>query len=207
MANSNCSRQQKATDADGVRTFHLVDADNLLGDPTTTDRAFIEATFAAYRLAAGYRSGDLVVVATGCNGLHVFEVEAAWPGALHRRRSGSDGADLELLEEAKWAAESGRFGRVVIGSGDRIFIVAFDALRASDLTVDVVARPRSLARCLAIRARNHVTPLAAIDPPQIVEQVPLVRLADYVPSRGGKRQPMRRMMGSDDRSMELMASA
>ena len=111
------------------RTLHLVDADNLLGDPNTCDEEFIAATFDAYRKAAGHRPGDHIVVATGTNSRHVYAVENAWPNASHRRRSGTDGADLELLDAAEWAARSGRFDRAVIGSGDRIFMVAFDLLR------------------------------------------------------------------------------
>ena len=159
MANDICSEWGNATGAPGGRTLHLVDADNLLGDPTTVDRELIESVFLQYRNASGFRDGDQVVVATGRNGLHVFEVEAAWPGVSHRRRSGADGADLELLEEADWAARSGRFGRVVIGSGDRIFMSAVDVLRSADVVVDVVARPESLATCLALQTRGHVVAL------------------------------------------------
>ena len=156
MANHICSVPGNATVAPCERTLHLVDADNLLGDPNTVDRMLIRSVFAQYRRAAGFRAGDQVVVATGRNGLHVFEVEAAWPGVLHRRRSGEDGADLELLDEADSASRSGRFGRVVIGSGDRIFIVAFDALRRSDIDVEVVSRTEALASPLAVRATGYV---------------------------------------------------
>jgi len=156
MANHICSLRGNATVASCERTLHLVDADNLLGDPNTVDRELIESVFVQYRRASGHCVGDQVVVATGRNGLHVFEVEAAWPGVSHRRRSGADGADLELLDEADWAARSGRFGRVVIGSGDRIFMTAVDVLRSADVPVEVVARPESLATCLALQTRGHV---------------------------------------------------
>jgi NYN domain len=138
------------------RTLHLIDADNLLGDPKIVDAAAISLTFAAYRAAAGFTPGDHAVIATGCNGWHVIEVELAWPGACHRRQRGTDGADLALLAEATWAATCDRYDRVVIGSGDRIFIVAFDELRAADIDVDVVARRRSVAASLATRARGHL---------------------------------------------------
>jgi hypothetical protein len=159
MANGICSEWGNATGAPCERTLHLVDADNLLGDPNTVDRERIQSVFVKYRHASGFRVGDQVVVATGCNGRHVFEVEAAWPGVTHRRRSGADGADLELLDAADWAARSGRFGRVVIGSGDRIFMTAVDVLRSADVVVDVVARAESLASCLALQARGHVVAL------------------------------------------------
>ena len=138
------------------RSLHLVDADNLIGDPRTTDRQKIEAAFEAYRDAADYRVGDHVVIATGCNGLHVLEVERSWPGAQHRRRRGTDGADLELLEAADFAAASGRYDRVVIGSGDRIFMAALENLRANSIDVDVVARDGHLARALKLQAGGRV---------------------------------------------------
>jgi hypothetical protein len=68
------------------RTLHLIDADNLLGDPRTCDSELIAAMFAEYRRVAGYSDGDLVVVGTGTNGRRMFEVEHAWRGALHKRR-------------------------------------------------------------------------------------------------------------------------
>jgi hypothetical protein len=165
------------------RTLHLVDADNLLGDPTTVDRPFIIATFDEYRRVAGYTDGDHVVVATGVNGWHVLEVEAAWPSACHRRRSGRDGADLALLDDADWAASCGRFDRVVIGSGDRIFIVAFEQLVAAGVGVEVVACPRALSLALAVQANGLVRYLHAAASPR-----PAGRRAS---SRGRRRRACR----------------
>ena len=148
--------QQAGLAAAGWRTLHLVDADNLLGDPQCTDAAHISSVFAAYRQASAFAPGDHVVVATGCNSQHVLSVELAWPAVCHRRRSGPDGADMALLEESDWAARVGRFRRVVIGSGDRIFLAALDRLRSADITVDVVSRRRSLSSALAVRARGSL---------------------------------------------------
>ena len=116
--------------------------------------------FDAYRQASAYTHGDHVVVATGCNSQHALTVELAWPSVCHRRRSGPDGADMALLEESDWAASVGRFRRVVIGSGDRIFLAALDRLRSADITVQVVSRRRSLSSALALRARGSVQFLA-----------------------------------------------
>jgi hypothetical protein len=138
------------------RTLHLVDVDNLLGDPTTTDPASIDLVFRDFREVAGFVDGDHVVVATGRNAEHVLAVELAWPTARHCRQGGPDGADLALLDEAEWAARSLRYGRVVLGSGDRIFLAALDRLRAVDVHVDVVSRARGLARALSVRAAGHV---------------------------------------------------
>lgn len=134
------------------RTLHLVDVDNLLGDPSTTDRAWIRSRLAEYQRRSQYRTGDHVVIATGRNGLHVLECELAWPGALYRRRAGVDGADLELVEQARWAATSGRYARVVIGSGDGHFAVVVDELAAARVHVEVIARSTSVARSLSSSA-------------------------------------------------------
>lgn len=138
------------------RALHLVYVDNLLGDPATTDPARVHLLFDNYRRVGQFTVGDHVVVATGCNPQHVFAIEAAWPTACHRRRAGADGADMALLEEADWAVASLRYDRVVIGSGDRIFLEALDRLRAVDLILDVFARSHSLARAFAIRALGHI---------------------------------------------------
>ena len=69
---------------------------------------------------------------------------------------------MELLDEARWAASSRRFRRVVIGSGDRIFMVAVDVLRSADVVVDVVSRQESLAACLALQTRGHVVALDSV---------------------------------------------
>jgi len=135
-----------------TRALHLVDADNLLGDPLAISPSAIRGTFASYRRAARFAPGDHAVVASCAHPNHAFEVSAAWPGVLHRWRSRPDGADLALLEEAEAAARSGRYGRVVLGSGDRIFLVALDVLRSADVEVQVVSRRDALARALRVRA-------------------------------------------------------
>lgn len=138
------------------RTLHLIDVDNLLGDQSCTEDHRIRTMFETYRQVSSFTEGDQVVVATGCNARHVLAVEAAWPSVCHRWRAGQDGADMALLEESDWAASTGRFARVVIGSGDRIFLAAMDRLRAADITVDFVSLRRTLARAIATRAHGNV---------------------------------------------------
>src|SRR5262245_11167057 len=79
------------------RTLHLIDVDNLLGDPLTTDRQRIDLVLGEYRHAAEYAAGDQAVLATCCNPEHALAIELSWPNACHRRRSGADGADLALI--------------------------------------------------------------------------------------------------------------
>jgi hypothetical protein len=127
------------------RTLHLVDIDNLTGDPTCTDPRLLRRIVDTYRVLAGYTPGDHVVMATGCNGRHVLEAELAWPGVLHRRRKGPDGADLELIDSFDTAIATSRYTRVVIGSGDQTFTrIASDTIRAG-LHLTVVSRRNSLA--------------------------------------------------------------
>jgi hypothetical protein len=151
-----------AADRPAPRSIHLIDADNLLGDPATTDRTLISRTFEAYRAAARVTGGDHVVVATGRNGLHVLEVELAWPGVRHRRRSGPDGADLELLDEVDWLLVARRFDRVVIGSGDGVFASAVQRCVAAGIAVEVLSRPEALSQHLARAAGGHIVLLTAV---------------------------------------------
>jgi hypothetical protein len=137
-----------------TRALHLIDIDNLLGDPVTTDADHIARTLAAYRVLAGAAPGDHVAVATAPNPGHALAIGTAWPGVTHLWRGGRDGADLALLEVASWAVELDGFDRVVIGSGDRIFLTALEWFEARGIPVEVVARRRSLARALRARART-----------------------------------------------------
>ena len=134
--------------------MHLVDIDNLLGDPATDDEDEIGWTIHAYRDVASVVAGDHVVVATSPFGRHAYAIGTAWPGARHIWRKGQDGADLALLESAAWALDSGEFTRVVIGSGDRIFLVALEWFEGIGVPVEVVSRRRSAARALCTRARS-----------------------------------------------------
>ena len=137
-----------------ARALHLVDIDNLLGDPATHDENEIGWTIHAYRDVASVVAGDHVVVATSPFGRHALAIGTAWPGVGHVWRKGADGADMALLEEAEWAVATGAFTRVVIGSGDRIFLVALELFEGIGVPVEVVTRRRSAARALCTRARS-----------------------------------------------------
>ena len=62
------SNYRSATDTPdtsiGRRTRHLIDVDNLLGDPGCAEGAPIRGLFDAYRQASSFNHGDQVVVAT-----------------------------------------------------------------------------------------------------------------------------------------------
>jgi hypothetical protein len=89
------------------RALHLVDVDNLLGDPRQATPASVAATLAAYRQAVRVAPADLVVVATN-PGLALV-VGLAWPGPLLRTARGPDGADLALLADLGDLMAAGAF--------------------------------------------------------------------------------------------------
>jgi len=141
-------------EGDMARALHLVDIDNLLGNPATDDEDEIGWTIRTYKSVAAVRPGDHVVVATSPFGRHALAIGTAWPGVGHVWRKGADGTDMALLEEAEWAVETRAFNRVVIGSGDRIFLVALELFEGAGVPVEVVTRRRSAARALCTRARS-----------------------------------------------------
>ena len=78
-------------------------------------------------------------------------IGTAWPGVGHVWRKGTDGADTPHVNRL---VLRGAFTRVVIGSGDRIFLVALELFEGIGVPVEVVSRRRSAARALCTRARS-----------------------------------------------------
>jgi uncharacterized LabA/DUF88 family protein len=139
------------------RHFHLVDIDNLLGDPRSTDNDQIRNCFEEYRKITRYRAGShLAVVGTGCNGCHVVSVQSQWPGVRYVRRPGRDGADIALHEVALDEAASGRYTHFVIASGDGRFAQTYREITRLGFPVTVVSRPESLAVELRLLAGKDV---------------------------------------------------
>jgi hypothetical protein len=126
------------------RTLHLVDVENLLGDPCSSAAAVGEV-LARYR-RRHLRSGDQVVIAA--NPHLGVKAKLAWPEALVRWRRGPDGADKALLAEAEPADIARRFDRLVVASGDHIFEPLLKEVRALGVAVLVVHRPGSLSKHL-----------------------------------------------------------
>jgi len=132
------------------RTMHLVDIENLVGSPNPS-RAQVELWNRWYSDHIT-ESGDQVVVASSH---HAFAtVGFAWPKARHLVRSGRDGADLALLQVLHCEHVADRFDRVVIASGDGIFVDAVAELGSVGIEVVVVARAESLAKRLRLAARH-----------------------------------------------------
>lgn len=127
-----------------TRTLHLVDLENLAGDPCA-GAATALAAFDRYLSTSGYVPGDHVVLAAnpGLLGRVMFDLPI--PCNAHAAR-GTDGADLMLLEQAEPGFVAHRYDRLVIGSGDHAFVTTALAVRDLGIPVVVVARRRSLAR-------------------------------------------------------------
>lgn len=138
------------------RPLHILDIDNLLGDPTATDTHVINDCLGQYRAHTGYQKGDHVVVGTGCNALHVYAVQSCWPAVQYVRRSGPDGADFALIEQALTALERGRYSHFILGSGDGGFADLYDAMTAHGYPVFVASRPSALSWKLRRRAGENL---------------------------------------------------
>jgi hypothetical protein len=121
------------------RTLHLVDLENLLGDPRA-GAATALATFDAYLDAAGWRPDDHVIVATNPWLMTKIAFDLPVPASRHAVH-GRDGADTMLLSLAPTDLVVKRYGRLVIGSGDGIFTGRARAVHEGGVAVDVVARP------------------------------------------------------------------
>jgi len=140
-------------------TLHVLDADNLIGDPTTEDPDWVRLVQQFYVEVTGFESGPhtRMVLGTGCNGSHVLVVQSTWSGpARFVRRPGPDGADFALIEAIDEEISTGRIGRVFIGSGDGRFADPVRALVREGVPVTVVSRPGALSYDLRRAARGNV---------------------------------------------------
>lgn len=135
-----------------MRSLHLIDIENLLGDPWITGPA-VGDTYEAALAAGEHRPGDLVYVAANRWMLAELGFVAHTPCHLFVAH-GEDGADIALLAHAppEWVAK--RFDRLVIASGDHIFATRANAVREMGVLVDVVRGIGGVSRdLLAINPR------------------------------------------------------
>jgi hypothetical protein len=134
------------------RCLHLVDVENLIGQPRPTSQQ-VAACRDRFAELAGV--GDHVIVS--CNHGALASVGWTWTGARYVVRSGPDGADLAILGVIEFEGVSARFSRVVLGSGDGIFAEAVARLGASGVDVTVVSRPEALSKRLGLAATHVLT--------------------------------------------------
>mgnify|MGYP000511699862 CR=1 FL=1 len=129
-----------------IRTLHLVDLENLAGDPKAQRPEAIQA-LTHYLDLAEYQPGDQVLIAANPGMISQICFDTLVPCSMHAAR-GKDGADLVLLSHVEPAQVALRFGRLVIGSGDGGFADAAFAVRDRGAPVIVVSRRQSLSRRL-----------------------------------------------------------
>jgi hypothetical protein len=135
------------------RAMHLIDIENLTGSalPSLADAAHVRAI---YRKHVGVGPSDHVVVA--CSHLAFENAGYGWSDARHLVRSGSDGADSELLDVLYLENVAVRFDHVVIGSGDGIFAAAAAHLASRGCHVRVVSRHGHLSTRLRLAAHEVI---------------------------------------------------
>lgn len=125
-----------------VRTLHLVDLENLLGD-RREDEIALEG-LRHYLVVAGWAEGDHVMVAAHPEIVRQIGFAPPVPSNLHAAR-GDDAADVMLLAHAPVELITRRYDRLVIGSGDGIFLNRARAARELRVGVLVVARADGVA--------------------------------------------------------------
>jgi hypothetical protein len=131
------------------RTLHLVDIENLVGGGVAS-RGDIDDAFARYLALAHWEPGDLVYVAANPALAREFVFDPPVPCNVHTAH-GADGADLALLVHAAPEFVSRRCTRLVIGSGDHIFISRALQVRASMWAWSSCLGPKT---CTAVGART-----------------------------------------------------
>jgi hypothetical protein len=140
MSTSHCTSYTSG------RTLHVVDLENLIGDPRATG-AVAHDTLHRYLDAAGHIDGDHVILASNPGLVAEVAFRLDVPCSLHACK-GIDGADTMLLALASPEFVARRYDRLVIGSGDGAFVSLARATRLAGVDVLVVARADGCARRL-----------------------------------------------------------
>jgi hypothetical protein len=126
-----------------TRTLHLVDIENLVGDPCASRVEALDA-LNDYLDLAGYREGDHLIVAANPRLIQKIAFDLHVPCNVHAA-TGKDGADLSLLSHAEPTWVAARFDRLVIGSGDAEFVNTALAVRDHGTPVVIVSRRNALS--------------------------------------------------------------
>ena len=155
------------------RSLHLLDLENLVGDPRA-DEQLVRDTLARYLRVARWRPGDHVIIASNPGLMHhvVFAPPVPWNA---HATCGPDGADLMLLSLAPPELVARCYDRLVIGSGDHIF--AARAHTARDLGVEILVVARAGGCSSRLRVFPHVLLFAPEPTPDPDPDPPLVLAA------------------------------
>jgi uncharacterized LabA/DUF88 family protein len=147
---------QKALVGGAKRHLVLIDVENLARTPcpTALDLDFVEAILQEH--VPGLNQAQRVVA---CSHHAAKTVAFAFPGALRRWKSGTDGADLALLAEMSDLRVMKRFEHVTLVSGDKIFAESVAALGSAGIETTVVSWECGLSRRLRMAA-HHVVSLS-----------------------------------------------
>ena len=124
------------------RTLHLVDLENLLGARRTEEVAL--HGLQRYLALARWAPGDQMVVAADPQIVRQIAFEPPVPWSLHATR-GDDAADVMLLANAPVELVTRRYARLVVGSGDGIFVARAREVRERGVGVVVIAPPEGVA--------------------------------------------------------------
>lgn len=129
-----------------VRRLFVVDIENAVGSGAIDEES---CRGVRSRIDRTYHPGDSDLTVLGVSHKNNLFPALAWDGARVVIREGHDGADLALEDVLVNENVEGRFGEVVIVSGDGLFARQASRLRFLGLRVTVDARARQLARVLA----------------------------------------------------------
>jgi hypothetical protein len=150
-----------------MRTLHLIDLENLVGNPVASSNVVKRAWVMYREFGIGVAEGDHVIIATSS-----IMAKTAWfalPTAdiQWRVHDGADGADRELLNAVDLAHDSTRFDRLAIASGDHYFTeLALAARRAGMVVHQVIGvgtPSRELMAACQWRTWLHLTPGSGLD--------------------------------------------
>ncbi|MDA8397290.1 MAG: hypothetical protein M0Z29_05505 [Actinomycetota bacterium] len=132
-----------------VRTCHVVDIENLVGQPESGERYSRSAFLTRAReLSSAYRSkwvdgSDLVYV--GCDASLMLEMLMDWGRYSVRFGRGADGADRALIKVVDIDAVARSCDVLQIASGDHAFADLASEARSRGLFVRVVSRSGALS--------------------------------------------------------------
>ena len=135
------------------RCIHLVDIENLVGEPRLTKQA-VESARTRYLAEVLVGPMDQVVVATSSS-QNLMAAAQGWPGARYLEKDGKDGADIRLAEVMCSENLESRFDTAVIASGDGGLAPFVSRLASRGMKTIAVSNSRSLSR--QMRLASHMS--------------------------------------------------